>query len=180
MRIGFAILLDDKTHNYARTLELELCHKFNLCWGLKQSPHITIKSPFETDKIKPFIKYLDDLAKEITPFEIELDGFGTFGPNTIFLDVKENSHLKKLHFRIIEDLKKKFSIQPNIFEGENVKFHSTLATNDITNEKFIQADEYLKRYHPNFKFKAQKIGVFYYLGEDAGWIVIKKISLSPT
>jgi len=37
--------------------------------------------------------------------------------------------------------------------------------------------EYLKKYKPKLKFKAKTIGVFYYLGEDAGWAIVKRISL---
>ncbi len=177
MKIGFAILLDNESHNYARKLELELCKNFGLCWGLKQSPHITIKAPFETEELDPFIEYLEDLAKEIVPFEIELAGFNYFEPKTIFLDVKENPKLKELHSHILKDMKEKFGIEPNEFEGENVKFHSTIALEDVTEEKFKKAKEYLKKYTPNFKFKAKTLGLFYYLGDDAGWIIIRRIDI---
>jgi len=177
MRVGFAILLNDECHNYSRKLELELCEKFGLCWGLKQSPHITIKTPFETEKLDSFMEYLDILSKEISPFEIELEGFNYFGDKVLFLDVKENKKLKDLHFRILEDLEKKFNIQPHELEGENVKFHSTIATGDVTSQKFSKAKKYLERYHPQFKFTARSLGLFYYLGEEAGWIIVRRIQL---
>ncbi|HIH10644.1 TPA: 2'-5' RNA ligase family protein [Candidatus Woesearchaeota archaeon] len=174
MDIGFAILLEDECYNYSRKLELKLCEKFGLCWGLKQSPHITIKAPFETDKLGPFVKYLKSLAKEISPFEIELEGFNYFGNKVIFLDVKRNKQLKELHFRILRDLQSKFSINPHELEGKHVKFHSSIATGDVTEEKFRKAKQYLKKYHPNFKFTAKTMGIFYYLGEDAGWIIVRR------
>lgn len=175
MNIGFAILLEDECHNYARKLELALCEKLGLCWGLKQNPHITIKAPFETDKLEPFAEYLESLAKEIAPFKVELEGFNYFGKKVIFLDVKENSQLSKLHFRILKDVQNKFHIKPHKLEGKNVKFHSTIATGDVTEEKFDKAKQYLKKYHPKFKFTANTFGIFYYLGEDAGWIIVRRI-----
>lgn len=178
MDIGFAILLDDECHNYSRKLELELCEKFGLCWGLKQSPHITIKAPFETEKLNPFVEYLENLVKEISQFEIELEGFNHFGNKVLFLDVKENKKLKDLHFRILDDLQNKFNIQPHELEGDNVKFHSTIATGDVTSEKFSKAKKYLEKYHPKFKFTARTLGIFYYLGEEAGWIIVRRIRFS--
>lgn len=177
MRIGFAILLDDKSHNVARKIELELCDKFGLCYGLKQSPHITIKAPFDTTNISPFVNYFELVAKKTKPFDIELEGFNYFEPNVIFLDVKENKKLKKMHDKIIKEMEEKFSIEPHEFEGDNIKFHVTLAVVDVTKSKFIKAKEYLKKYKPKLKFKAKTIGVFYYLGEDAGWAIVKRISL---
>ena len=160
-----------------RKLELELCEKFGLCWGLKQPPHITIKAPFKTENSEPFIHYLENLAQKTSPFEIELDGFNYFEPKIIFLDVKENSELKELHFKILKDLKKEFNIEPHEFEGENVKFHSTITTEDCTEEKFKEAKHYLKKYHPELKFSANSIGIFHYLGKEAGWIVTHIVKL---
>ncbi|MFT4304904.1 MAG: 2'-5' RNA ligase family protein [Candidatus Woesearchaeota archaeon] len=168
--------MDDESHNFARQIELELCNKFGLCWGLRQSSHITIKAPFETDKLAPFIQYLESLAKEIVPFNVELKGFNYFDSKVIFLDVRENPSLKELHFHILKDMKEKFGIEPSQFEGDKVKFHSSLALEDVTEEKFEKAKKYLKKYNPNFKFKAKKIGIFYSLG-DAGGVIVRKIKL---
>ena len=176
MRIGFAILLDDESHNFARQMELELCNKFGLCWGLRQSPHVTIKGPFEVKELGPFIDYLESLAKEIVPFNVELEGFNYFEPTVIFIDVKENPSLQKLHFRILKNLKEKFKIEPNPFEGKNMKFHSTVALEDVTEKKFRKARKYLEKYKPKFKFKTKTLGVFYHLG-DAGWVIIRRINL---
>jgi len=178
MNIGFAILLEDEPHNFLRKVELELCEKFSLCWGLKQSPHITIKAPFETNKLDLFVDYLESLAKEINPFEVELDGFNSFGKNVIFLDVKENQQLKDLHFKILNDLLSKFGINQHELEGKNVKFHSTIASGDVTEEKFREAKQYLKKHNPKFKFTAKTLGIFYYLGKDSGWIIVRRIELS--
>jgi len=179
MRIGFAILLDDKSHNFARQIELELCHKFGLCWGLKQSPHITIKGPFDTDKLEPFLNYIEDLAQKFHPFEIKIDGFGYFEgeKNVIFLDVKESPKLKEIQMKIISDLKNNFNIQPYDIELHGWKFHSTLATGDVDKEKLVKAKEYLKQFKPKFKFLAKTIGVFYYLGKGDGWIIIRRVKL---
>ncbi|MBT7706102.1 2'-5' RNA ligase family protein [archaeon] len=155
---------------------MELCEKFGLCWGLKQSPHITVKTPFDVDKLDQFISYIESLAKKIKPFDIELNGFNYFEPKVIFLDVKENSSLKDLHLRILKDINKKYKIKPSEFEGENIKFHSSVALEDVTEEKLEEAKKYLNKYKPKFKFKAKTLGIFYCL-EDGSYIIIKRIDL---
>lgn len=177
MKIGFAILLENESHNFARRMELELCDKFGLCWGLKQSPHITIKSPFDTDKLEPFVIYLENLSKNTPSFDVELRGFNYFKQKVIFLEVIETPLLKRLHVQILKDLEHEFKIKPHQLEGRNIKFHSSLALNDVTTTKFKKAKSYLKKYHPKFKFKAKTLGIFYYLGEDAGWVIVRKINL---
>ncbi|PKL36755.1 hypothetical protein CVV38_02540 [Candidatus Peregrinibacteria bacterium HGW-Peregrinibacteria-1] len=179
MRIGFAILLDDESHNFARQVELELCEKFGLCWGLRQSPHITIKTPFDTPDLRPIVNYLEELSTEISPFSIELEGFNSFEPKVLFIDVKDNPALQNLHLRILKDLQEKFQITPSQFEGPNMKFHSSIALEDTTEDKFQEAQAYLSQKKPYFKFKADTIGIFYHLG-DAGWAIIRRINLNQT
>lgn len=176
MKIGFAVLLDDKSHNFARQVELELCDKFGLCWGLKQSPHITIKAPFTAQKLAPFVKYLENVAKTCKPFDIELNGFNYFWQKVIFLDVKENPTLKKLHLKVLDDMEKKFKIEQHEFEGKNIKFHSTIALGDVTKARLRKAKEYLKKYKPTFKFKTKTLAIFYYLGKEAGWVIVRRIN----
>ncbi|HLD18458.1 MAG TPA: 2'-5' RNA ligase family protein [Candidatus Nanoarchaeia archaeon] len=177
MKLGFAVLLGDESHNFARKIELELCNKFGLCWGLKQSPHITIKAPFNVKNVDPFVRYLEDLARKTKPFEIQLEGFGYFEPRVIFLNVKQNTKLKTLHFSILKDMKKSFHIKPHALEGEKIRFHCTLALQDVTKKKLRNAKEYLRQYHPRFRFKAKSLGVFLYLGKEAGWIILSKVKL---
>jgi 2'-5' RNA ligase len=179
MHIGFAIIPSDEVHNYTRDIELELCDKFGLCWGLRQSPHITIKPPFEVQELYPFIKYIDNLAANLKPFEIEICGFNLFPElNVIYLDVRENNELRKLREGIRDDLKEKFGIKPNKFEGDEWRFHISIALKDVTKEKLQKALNYLNnKPRPSFKFMLNTLGVFYYLGEEAGWIIIKRIKL---
>jgi len=179
MRIGFAVLLNDETHNFARNIELELCKKFGFCWGLKQSPHITIKPPFETDDLEKFENYLEKKAKEISSFNIEIDGFDYFkNPNVIFLNIKENKRIKQLQEDIRDELKNEHNITPTELEGDVWRFHSSVALKDVDKKKLNEALTYLKNKKAKFKFKANTLGLFYFLGEDKGWIIIKRVRIS--
>jgi 2'-5' RNA ligase len=67
MTIGFAILPDNITHNYIRGLQWRLNQNLGIRIS-RQSPHITIKSPFETEALQGHLDYLEGLAEQLEPF----------------------------------------------------------------------------------------------------------------
>ncbi len=174
MTIGFALMLDPRTHNYIRQAQIDLNKKFDFRIS-RQYPHITIKSPFETEELEPFVNYLEQLAVSIKPFPVRLKGFGHFGERVLFLEVVENSILSKLHFRILEELGKKFGLEPHQFEGENIKFHASLAGYS-SQEDFKIASAFLQNRELDHTFIARELGLFYHLGEG-GWMVMRRIEL---
>lgn len=166
--------MEDEVYNFMREIELLLFDKFGLQKGLRQSPHITVKPPFIADSIAPYVKYMESLCAGLEAFEIELDGFNSFSSKVIYLDVKENPNLFAIHEKITSDFKKEF----NRNEKEEMIFHATLAYGDVDEETFKKAFEYLKaHFKPKFKFKPQKMGLFYQLPDDSGWIVVKEQKL---
>lgn len=104
MTIGYAIMANVESHNFIRKIQLKLHQEMGT--GLaRQSPHVTLKSPFETDEIENHVLFLENLSKSIKPFEIELEGFGSFGEKVIYLAVKRNQELTELHQKILSDVK---------------------------------------------------------------------------
>lgn len=176
MKIGYAILLNNESHNFIRQVQLELHQETGI--GLaRQTPHVTIKSPFDTNQIDDFVNYLEELARRMKPIHLELEGFGHFGNKVIFLDVKKNQELEDWHGVILKELKEQFGVTPDPFEGENIKFHASIAGFN-REESFQQAYDYLSQYQPKYSFSASELGLFYYLGEGKGWIVNRRINLS--
>ena len=179
MKIGFALLLNDECHNYIREIQLELHQKFGTHLA-RQTPHITVKSPFDVphpfQSLAPFYAYVESLAKQTKPFEIFFDGFNSFGQNVLFLEVAENPALYQLHEKILGDVQDKFGLEPHEFEGQNVKFHASIAGFQEP-EKFEEVSNYLNRYQPKFRFEANLFGIFYYLGSGNGWIVNRIIKM---
>ena len=50
--IGIGVLFDESTHNLIRDIELRLAKETKNFAGLGQPPHVTVKRPFDVDKIK--------------------------------------------------------------------------------------------------------------------------------
>jgi 2'-5' RNA ligase len=174
MTIGYAILLNDECHNFVRQIQLELHQNLGLRLA-RQSPHITIKAPFETEDIKPHIAYLETLAATINPFEIEFNDFGTFGDKVIYLAPSENPALLDLHHQVLAEVADQFNLKPHQFEGENIRFHASIAGFSDA-QKFKEALGYLQSIRVNLKFQIKTLGLFYYLGEG-GWIINRRIKL---
>ncbi|MFA5830014.1 MAG: 2'-5' RNA ligase family protein [Candidatus Gracilibacteria bacterium] len=176
MQIGYGIILGGEINNFMREVELLLFNKFNLRKGLYQPPHITIKPPFEVEELSSYKNYLDELCGKIKAFEVELKGFNSFGKKVIYLDVKNNQKLYDIYEIIFGDIKNKCN--PKLIKDDMI-FHATLAYDDIDEETFDKAYKYLKtNYQPEFRFTIDKIGLFYQLPGDSGWIVIKEKSLN--
>ena len=175
MTIGFALLLNHETHNFIRQIQVELNHQFGYRIS-RQYPHVTIKSPFEIDRLESFVDYLENLARNISPFEVQLKGFNHIGEKVLFLDVAENAYLTNLHHQILSDLEAQFGVPPHEFEGKNIHFHASIAGYSST-EDFHRAYDYLHKYQPDFTFLVKSLGIFYHLGGDDGWMVLRKIGL---
>lgn len=175
MTIGYAIMANVECHNFIRKVQLELYLEAGA--GLaRQSPHITIKSPFETSEIEDHVAYLESLSESIQSFEVELDGFGSFGEKVIYLAVKPNRKLRNMHQKILSEVNMRFGLIPHEFEGENIVFHMSVAGFD-NSESFYKAQLYLRKYNPQFRYSINTLGLFYYLGENNGWIVNRKIKI---
>ncbi|MCK5015844.1 MAG: 2'-5' RNA ligase family protein [Candidatus Peribacteraceae bacterium] len=174
--IGLAVLLDDFAFNFARKLEIDISKKFHTKKGLNQSPHITIKRPFECDDkmFSDVSEYVEKLSEETDPFSITIDGFDFFEPTVVYLNIKPSNELLELHKRINKDLLNKFSIEIGPREGENVVFHSTIALEDISEETFYKIKEYVLNIPFQHTFNLRKIGLFY--KEDDYWIIAKKVT----
>lgn len=170
MQIGYGILLEEEAFNYVRERELELFASSGLEAGLRQPPHITIKPPFEAKELQTHLEYLETLANEVEPFEIRFKGFNHFDDKVIYLDVMHNEKLFELNEKITSDL--------SAVEDAMI-FHATIAYSDINSTKFKEAyDSLIKKTTPEFKFIFKKIGLFYKLSNDAGWIIIKEATLN--
>lgn len=177
-KICFVIMLDDSTHNYVRELEMQMFDKYGISAAMCQDPHITIKYPFDTDDLDGFTTYLEELASTMEPIEIELVGISGFEPTVLFVGVKENPKLYELHHRIITDLKQKFNLDPDQFDEPNIKFHVNFAVSDVTPNVYFDGIVKMKQANPYLKFKFKHLGLFYYIGNQRGWITHKRFLLT--
>jgi 2'-5' RNA ligase len=102
----------------------------------KKFPHITLQHTFSRQEVieKEIHPYLISLAESFESFEIKLSGIGHFDQRVIFIGVKDNPVLTKLHLDLKNILMTKIGFRQNEV-SEKYKPHITL-------EKKIGKDDF--------------------------------------
>lgn len=138
--------------------------------ALKNEAHITLFPPFsrelnlENDILEAFQK-IDTM---MSPFEVELNGFGSFGNHknpVIFVQPENNDQLNELYLRV----KERFS-----FTNYSFHPHMTVGYRNLTYENYLKAWEIYKSKKYKTKFLVDKITL---LRHDENWIPIAEKKL---
>jgi len=136
----FVALIPPEPHKkQIANLKYQFAKKYHSVKSLNSPPHITLIPPFETtdEKVHEIEKYLKNEAKIHPTFIVEIDGFGTFRKNVIFLKVRQNEALELLRQSISES-----ASNPLLVKSKKVKSytpHITLAFRDLTEQNFQKA-----------------------------------------
>lgn len=173
MHIGIAILTDGKIHNIARDITFNLNKKYNT--GIESAllpQHISLKQsfPYEGDVYK-IEEYIERFCSNIKPFKIFVERveINSLGKESIlaWLKIRESNELKNIHMKLCKELKSEFGIEPLGFDGEQWKFHSTLAFSKV-NECY--KNELIYEYDNkdiSMEFEAKEIVMFCSMGDGS-------------
>src|SRR5215831_16637642 len=118
--------------------------RFGCLVALRSPAHVTLIPPFwMKQEIENKLKdSIENFSHQQTSFELNLKNFSAFKPRVIYVDVKPNEELKKLHFGLYEYVK-----TADLFpiEKEERPFHPhiTIATRDLSKKSFYEAWEIL-------------------------------------
>ena len=126
MQVAYIIPLDAVVQTFAQRLAEEAQRGFGANRALVIEPHITLKTPFEAADLAPFQCLLDDLASELSPFELHITGINWFEPDVIFLDVVQDTRLDALRRSLLAALAE-VGVRPDAVEGDGYHFHITVA-----------------------------------------------------
>jgi 2'-5' RNA ligase len=175
VQLAYVILLPDDVHNFMRGVQSALYERYEASHGtLVLEPHVTIKQPFAADEAEPHEAYLDQLAREATPFEMVMRGYGFFEEEgVVFLDVEQDPRLLALQHDLLDAL----GLEPGMYEsGEPVPyyFHGTLATglsaDDLADARARLGDT------PEFRFPLKRFGLF--RSTEETWRLYRRVKLA--
>lgn len=169
MQIGIGLLPPKHVCDFVRDKEHYISGKYDTYGGLIQPPHVTVKWPFEVDDLAPFEEYCRELAARTHPVEIIYDGYGLFPAGVFFLKVKSTPELVGLHCIILDDLKERFGVEKNAYEGPDQQFHTTLAMDDISYEDCVAALDESRGWDFPKPFISYRLALFRFTGDE--WIV---------
>ena len=160
-------------------IKQEFAEKYGPVYALKVLPHITLQVPFTADPAleKAFCDELAEFAKSQAPFEVSLNGFGTF-PNkqnrVLFINVEKSETMSALHRQLINFLRKEFGFS-TMLARTGFTPHVTVAFKDLEDAQFEKAwPEY-----ENQEYKATfKVNNLYFLRHNGkSWEVLQKCKL---
>ncbi|MBC6492971.1 2'-5' RNA ligase family protein [Flavihumibacter stibioxidans] len=111
--------------------------------AMKSPAHITLIPPFQMKESEEggMRTFMDRFAETQFPFDIRLDGFGSFDKRVIFVKVDQNQFLGRLYDRFQHDF---LLAYPGQVKPDKRPFHPhmTIATRDIPRQSFGEAMEH--------------------------------------
>jgi len=168
MKICFALLVDNKLHNYGRKIAFHINKNYNTGFIAAKLPqHVTLGEVIEIDNLNEAEKYFDILAESINPFEIDVtkidlkifgdenDGFGV-----LWMEVKDSDMLRSLHNKIYRDIAS-YPWKADKTSGDGIyHFHSTIALGKQPARVYKEIYNNIENKELNYRFKAKEIALF--------------------
>jgi len=151
--------------------------KYNSKASLNSPPHITLHMPFKwveknEDEI---VSHLTTFAHENASVAIKLNGFSSFPPRVIFINVEITPELERLQ----KNLTRYFKRQLNLFNAnyKELPFHPhlTLAFRDLKKPNYQKAWEEFVSKNYQATFLASKIALLKHSG--AVWEIFQEFDL---
>lgn len=160
-----ALVLPEELNKQIKDLKFEMAEKFSAKHALKLPAHITLRPPFnmEEEQEKKLSALLQGLAREQNKIPVDLDGFGSFAPRVIYINIKNGQLLYELHGQ----LEKKLINVTGNKKKVNSQFHPhiTIATRDLDQKKFPDALLTFKERKFERNFEAEKITLLKHNGQ---------------
>ena len=151
--------------------------KYNSKASLNSPPHITLHMPFKwveknEDEI---VCHLRTFAHENSSVAIKLNGFSSFPPRVIFINVEITTELERLQ----KNLRRYFKRQLNLFNAnyKELPFHPhlTLAFRDLKKPNYQKAWEEFVSKNYQATFLASKIALLKHSGSV--WEIFQEFDL---
>lgn len=116
--------------------------------SLNSPAHITMHMPFEwrADREEDLVAVFKEFTSKHAPFPIELNGFGSFPPRVIFINVVKNPSLEEDQEDLVKYCKRNLNLSNALYRDEPFHPHVTLAFRDLKKNHFVEAwDEFTSR-----------------------------------
>lgn len=150
--------------------------QFQCIVAMRSPAHLTLVKPFwiEANWEEYLLGTLNACDVNITPFDVDLEGFSHFGKRVLYVDVKQNTQLNELKKRVEDHFIKTFG---DSLRKELLSFqpHITIANRDLKPGDFEKAWEHFKTLKYEATFRAEKISLLKLV--DGKWMVYSEKQL---
>jgi 2''-5'' RNA ligase len=169
-RYVLVCLIEGKAEKFHDRIVSSVCQKFNKR-RQKLPAHITLKAPFETDKIAEMESLLEDFTAKRSKTPIKVSGFGKFRRDVVYMDVEVSQEAREVHDELIEELIKIPWIEFKSNEGKDKVFHCTIVSKRIQ-DKFEEIWDYVNEYVYDFNLYFDNLSL--YKWKDNTWVLYRK------
>ncbi|MET7001131.1 2'-5' RNA ligase family protein [Chitinophaga defluvii] len=174
-----ALLPNAETGMEIIRLKQEFAEQFGAVHALKVMPHITMQVPFTADPAmeRSFCEGLTEFAATQTPFEIVLNGFGSFphqDKKVLFIQVEKTAGMLEMHRQLVSYLRKEFGFSTMLARNSFTP-HITVAFKDLTQEQFDKAWAIYEKKPYNATFRVNNLYLMRH--NDNSWEVLHKCRL---
>jgi 2'-5' RNA ligase len=170
-----AIVPPDAISGQVTTIKEEFASRFNSAHALRSPPHITLHMPFKwrEDKIQKVKAVLEKAAKQISPFEIGLDGFAAFPPRVIYVDIMQNETLELCQKSVIKAMRSLHILNAD-YKDRPFHPHMTVAFRDLKKAAFHEAWKEFQGREFAATFEAKSIVLlkhYHEPGQTPQWVI---------
>jgi 2'-5' RNA ligase len=167
---------------YEEALKLKEYFKetYNTKAALNSPPHITLHMPFQwkADKEDKLVDNLKTFATGHDPIKICIDGYASFPPRVIYLNIVTSEPL----VRFQKDMERFCKRKLNLFNANRLDQpfhpHLTLAFRDLKTEAYKTAWDEFKGKNYKAEFIADKVSLLKHTGKV--WTVFKEFTLQSS
>nr|WP_262904329.1 2'-5' RNA ligase family protein [Christiangramia sediminis] len=174
-----AILPPENIKSEIKAFKEKIKQEHDVKHALKLPAHITIQIPFRFDEENEAIllENIKTFSNKIVPFKVELDGFGRFSKNVIFVNVSDHQHLIKLHFELQETLRSFIPLKNHEISSK-IHPHLTIAVRDLKRSNFLPIwNEFENKEYKN-SFTAKNLVLLKHNGHH--WDIIKSFEFKTS
>lgn len=177
-KLYFVALIPPK-QIYERTMKLkeEVAEKFDSRAALKSPPHITLHMPFgfKEEKEDKIYQVLKDYVEEQISFSIHQNGFGSFAPRTIFINVQQTSDLDQFRSDLVRKMRRELNLDNADYKDQPFHPHMTIAFRDLKKSRFQEAWNYYKDQEFLGDWECNQVALLKHNGQS--WDVYRKYSV---
>ena len=166
--------------DYHRELVDAIADRFGLTFTQRQRipAHFTLKYHFTTSEIERVEELLGDLASRHAPAPVEVGGFGHFGEDVVFVEVRLSDDAKRVLAALFGALSTLAWMPWSAHDAEHLHPHITVA--EFCRPKFPDVWEFVRGHERRFTTALDNATILRQVGEADGvdlWTIHKSFPL---
>ncbi len=144
-----------------------IASRFGSRHALNAPPHITLHMPFrwKDKKIELLHETIAEINKEISPFEVELNGFDFFEPRVVFVSVNKNLPLEELQRLVVSRCSTSLKLDNANYKNQVFHPHVTIGFRDLRKRMFYAAKEHFEKKAIDCRFQVNRIELLKHNGK---------------